>query len=248
MRLTAKGMQFYALVGDAFHRIREGVRIVGSGVDDKTLKVKVPPTFGIRWFVPRLAKFHGLHPDIDVQITTSHQATDFEREDVDVAVQWGLGNWDRLSVDFLLDEQLVPVCSPELARSKPLREPRDLERHVLLRSMNRTDDWRIWLHAAGVEDTDWVRPLSLENSALTYQAAIDRLGVVVAQRAFVEDDIAARRLVTPFPLRVPGERYYFLVHPPERSNQPKVAVFRDWILGAAARSLEAAAAISTETV
>jgi LysR family transcriptional regulator, glycine cleavage system transcriptional activator len=234
LTLTLEGARFYALVHEAFERIGEGVDLFARRPQRGVLKIKVPPTLGVRWFIPRLVHFHGRHPEMDVQITTSHQPVEFEQEDVDVAIHWGLGDWDGLSADFLIDEQLTPVCSPALLATKPLRYASDLAGYTLLHSMNRTNDWRIWLEAAGAPDVDWTRALKFENSGLTYQAAIERLGIVVAQCAFVEDDISSARLVAPFPLVVPGERAYYLVYPPERRDERKVALFREWLLEAAA--------------
>lgn len=230
LELTIEGARFHAFVREAFERILDGVEIFSHRAEQSVLKVKVPPTLAIRWFVPRLVRFHGLHPEMDVQITTSHQPVDFRQEDVDVAIHWGSGDWEGLRADYLMGEELTPVCSPALLQEKPLREPADLAQHVLLHSMNRTNDWRLWLEAAGVPEVDWTRALKFENSGLTYQAAIDRLGVVVAQRAFIDDDLATGRLVAPFPLTVPGERAYYLVYPPNRLKQTKVAQFRDWLL------------------
>ena len=101
--------------------------------------------------------------------------------------------------------------------------------------MHRTDDWRIWLGAAGETEVDASKALLFENSSLTYQAAVEGLGVVVAQVALVTDDLATGRLVTPFALRVPGEWQYFLVHPTNREEPRKVALFREWLLAAAAK-------------
>jgi LysR family glycine cleavage system transcriptional activator len=235
LELTAEGAQLHTFVREAFERINEGVDLLSRAPGELILKIKVPPTLGIRWLIPRLVQFHALHPEIDVQITTSHQPVDFDQEDVDVAVHWGSGDWKGLTADFLLGEELTPVCSPDILIDKPLREPADLSEQVLLQSMNRTNDWRIWLEAADVEGVDWTRALKFENSGLTYQAAIDRLGVVVAQCAFVADDLATGRLVAPFPLVVPGERAYFLVLPVRRRHHHKVLVFRDWLLGITSR-------------
>ena len=228
--LSFEGARFYAYVHEAFERILDAAEIFSRQDASSVLKIKVPPTLGIRWFVPRLVQFHGLHPEIDVQITTSHQPVDFAREDVDVAIHWGLGDWEGLSADHILGEELTPVCSPAVLADKPLRRTADLDQHVLLRSLNRTNDWRAWLEAAGAPEVDCTRALKFENSGLTYQAAIDGLGVVVAQRAFIEDDLAAGRLVAPFPLSVPGERGYYLVYPRNRLRLARVAEFRRWLL------------------
>jgi LysR family glycine cleavage system transcriptional activator len=230
LELTFEGARFYGFVHEAFERILDAMEIFSQQSEQSVLKIKVPPTFGIRWFVPRLVQFHGLHPEMDVQITTSHQPVDFSQEHIDVAVHWGAGDWEGLAADYLIGEELTPVCSPALLQGKALRKPSDLAQHILLHSMNRTNDWRIWLEAAAAPEVDWTRALKFENSGLTYQAAIDRLGVVVAQRAFIEDDLATGRLVAPFKLVVPGERAYYLVYPPNRLKQAKVAQFRDWLL------------------
>jgi LysR family transcriptional regulator, glycine cleavage system transcriptional activator len=236
VRLTSKGAKLHAIVGDPLRRIRAGLRTYGPNGDDQTLKIKVPPTLGIRWFVPRLVKFHGAYPEIDVQITTSHQVVDFEHEDVDIAIHWGDGEWSGLSADFLIGEELIPVCSPELLNSIPINSPSDLHNHVLLQSMNRTDDWRIWREAMGEPEVAWQQVLKFENSALTYQAAIDQLGVVIAQRAFIEEDIAGNRLTAALPDAVPGEHAYYLVYPNDRKDDRKVELFRGWLLDAIANS------------
>ena len=90
----------------------------------------------------------------------------------------------------MFGEILLPVCSPALLKRSPrLRRPADLARHVLLCSLHRPDDWPTWLAEAGVAEIDGNDGLKFENSALAYQAAIDEVGIVVAQRAFVEDDV-----------------------------------------------------------
>jgi LysR family transcriptional regulator, glycine cleavage system transcriptional activator len=234
LELTAIGAKFFAVIHEAFGKINDALELFSDSQNDNVLRVKVPPTLGIRWFVPLLVQFHGLHPEIDVQITTSHHPVDFETEEIDAAIHWGSGSWPGLHVDFLVGEDLTPVCSPQLLRKKALRVPRDLSRHILLRSMHRTDDWRIWLDAVGEAGVDTSKALQFENSSLTYQAAIEGLGVVVAQIALVADDLATGRLVAPFKFRAPGEWSYFLVYPAKREPQRKVALFREWLLAAAA--------------
>jgi LysR family glycine cleavage system transcriptional activator len=237
LELTAVGHRFFAMIAEAFDQIDEALRLFSVQREDNLLRVKVPPTLGIRWFVPRLAQFHGQHPEIDVQITTSHHPVDFATEDFDAAIHWGSGAWPGLHADFLVGEELTPVCNPRILVDKPLREPHDLARHVVLRSAHRTDDWRIWLAAAGATEVDTTKALQFENSSLAYEAAIQGLGIVVAQVALVADDLAAGRLVAPFDLRVPGERSYFLVRPLDREEPGKVRLLREW-LGAAAKSTE----------
>jgi LysR family glycine cleavage system transcriptional activator len=173
--------------------------------DDNLLRLKLPPTFAIRWLVPRLARFHALHPAIDVQITTSHERADFDREDIDACIHSEPAPPQGPGFRRLVGEVLVPVCSPRLLqRRPPLQDPADLARHVLLCSLNRPHDWPAWLAAAGVAHLDGNSGLKFENAALAYQAAIDELGVMVAQ-LLVEDDLRSGPChADPLPLRMPG--------------------------------------------
>ena len=107
-------------------------------------------------------------------------------------------------------------------------------RHVLVCSLHRPRDWPTWLAAAGIDDIDGNSGIKVENSALAYQAAIDGLGVVIAQRSFVQEDLNTRRLVAPFALQVPGDGAYFLGYPAERAKGEGVAAFEGWILHEAA--------------
>jgi len=96
--------------------------------------------------------------------------------------------------------------------------------------MHRPDDWPIWLAEAGVADIDGNEGLKFENSALAYQAAIDDLGIVVAQRAFVEDDLRSGRLVELFNLRAPTGNVYYLAYPAQERPSTKIRAFEDWIV------------------
>jgi LysR family glycine cleavage system transcriptional activator len=130
----------------------------------------------------------------------------------------------------LFGEVLTPVCSPELVADRPLRRPRDLARHTLLCSLNRPRDWPTWIAAAGLAGIDGNSGLKFENSSLAYQAAIDKLGVAMAQTALVADDLKLGRLVAPFRLHVPTQGAYFLVYPPRSRNLDKVRRFEAWLL------------------
>ena len=231
IELTAEGAAYAAVLRTAFDQIEQQTRRLTSKPSANTLRLKLPPTFAIRWLVPRLARFHAVNRQIDVQITTSHQNVEFGREDIDVCIHWGPQPLPGTQCRPLFGEILLPVCSPALlTRSQRPEQPADLARHVLLCSMHRPDDWPIWLAEAGVADIDGNEGLKFENSALAYQAAIDDLGIVVAQRAFVEDDLRSGRLVELFNLRAPTGNVYYLAYPAQERPSTKIRAFEDWIV------------------
>ena len=238
---TPEGEALAALLGSAFDQIEAQVRRMRQKPALNTLRIKLPPTFAIRWFVPRLARFHALHRHIDVQITTSHQTVDFDHEDIDICIHSGTTPLAGAHCRRLFGEILLPVCSPGLFRKyPPLDRPADLARHILLCSMHRPDDWPLWLRAAGLRTIDGNGGLKFENSGLAYQAAIDELGVVMAQRAFVEDDLRAGRLVAPLDLRIATASGYYLAHSRSRRATPLMEAFEQWIVQETAPLEEAA--------
>ena len=235
IELTTKGLAYSRIVRGSLDQLEYGTRQLQQALDEKTLRLKIPPTFAIRWLVPRLAQFHALNRNLDVQITTSHQPVDFTREDVDACIHSDTRPPAGARFHRLFGEVIQPVCSPRLLERGPrLRRPKDLAKHVLVSSLHRPRDWPTWLSAAGVTDIDGNNGIRLENSALAYQAAIDGVGVVIAQQIFVDDEFRNGRLVAPFALQVPTDEAYYFGYPAEHPKSSRVAAFEQWLLGEAA--------------
>jgi DNA-binding transcriptional LysR family regulator len=74
----------------------------------------------------------------------------------------------------------------------------------------------------------WLGP-SFDNYAMALQAALDGIGVAIGLRPYVEDDVAAGRLVAPFPRAVPKGRAWYLVYRPFRQDDPSIVALRDWL-------------------
>lgn len=229
--LTPKGAVYARIVRGALDQLDYGTRQLKEEPDENLLRLKVPPTFAIRWLAPRLARFHALNRALELQITTSHHAVDFNREDVDACIHSDTLPPPNARCHRLFGEIILPVCSPRvLERTPALHEPQDLANHVLVSSMHRPRDWPTWLAAAGVAHIDGNNGIRVENSALAYQAAIDGVGVVIAQRSFIDEDLRNGRLVAPFALQVPADGSYYFAYPAERPKCDRVAAFEEWIL------------------
>ena len=231
IHLTPAGQTYFASTRVALDQIEHGTRQLLQSPDEWLLRIKLPPTCAIRWLIPRLARFHARHPKIDVQITTSHKPTDFDRDDIDVSIHSEPHPPTGPGYRLLFRETLIPVCAPELLQrgDPPLRKPDDLAHHALLCSLNRPQDWPTWLAAAGTRGIDGNRGLKFENSALAYQAAAEKLGVMVAVLPFVRDDLASGRLVAPFDLQASTEGGYFMARRSDRPVPQRVRDFEAWM-------------------
>ncbi|HYF19920.1 MAG TPA: LysR substrate-binding domain-containing protein [Ramlibacter sp.] len=231
LELTAPGLSLFVTLKQCFDQMQAGVSSVERRPGRAKLALMLYPTLAARWLIPRLAGFHEKHPDVDVQITTSLQRVDFARDGADLSILYASEMDAGVAGDPLMSEVLLPVCSPRLlpARRKPTLA--QLRQWTWLYSGNRLDDWQIWLQAAGSAGLEPRTRLQFGSSYLAYEAAVDGLGVAMAQEALVAQDLRLGRLVAPFALRVPTQRTYFLTYPAARRDEPLIRSFRDWVLG-----------------
>jgi LysR family glycine cleavage system transcriptional activator len=235
LTLTPEARDYLPGVRAAFNDLRLATDRLLRKDDDKVLTVSTLASLAAKWLLPRLTDFQEHHPGIDVRITTSTSLVDFQRDNVDAAIRYGRGQWPGLRADWLMADELFPVCSPSLLRGdKPLRCPEDLKSHMLLHTSNaNSDDWRLWLTAAG-QPADIARQpgITFDMIFMTIQAAIDGIGVAMGRTSYVRDDIAKGRLVVPFKIALPADAGFYLVAPEGRREAPKLAAFREWMFAA----------------
>jgi LysR family glycine cleavage system transcriptional activator len=234
LALTPQAAEYLPNIRAAFQDLRTATdRLLRNG-NDRVLTVSTLTSLAVKWLLPRLAPFQQQHPDIDVRITTSTELVDFRSGTVDAAIRYGRGQWPGLRSEWLMAEHLFPVCSPALLKGEaPLRRPEDLVRFTLLHTASTSDDWRLWLTAAGLPVQMSQNPgLTFDLAFMTIQAAIDGLGVAMGHTADVADDIASGRLVVPFDVSMPSAGYYFVM-PQDKVMTPALSAFHDWLIAAA---------------
>ncbi len=232
--ITDGGRRYLEVVRDAFDRLAVGTQRLLQLQKTGALTVTTSPNFASKWLVHRIGRFIEAHPDIDLRVGASHRHIDFAREDIDLAVRHGDGQWPGLSVTRLCVEELFPVCSPKFIRGRgALRVPADLGRHTLLH-VNDRRDWGKWLEAADVATADIDRGPIFNQASMAIDAAIDGQGIALARTALAAWDLCAGRLVRPFAVSLKAPYAYWIVCPKSTADLPKIATFRDWLLAEAA--------------
>jgi len=236
--ITDAGRSYLEVVRDAFDRLAAGTNRVLQLQTSGVLAVTTSPNFATKWLVHRLGRFIEAHPEIDLRVSGSHQHVDFAREDIDLAVRHGDGQWPGMSVTRLCAEELFPVCSPKFMRGRSaLRSPEDLKRHTLLH-VNDRRDWSQWLEAADVKTTDIERGPIFNQAHMAIDAAVNGQGIALSRTALVAWDLCAGRLVRPFPLALKAPYAYWIVCPKSTADLPKISMFREWLLAEAAEDVQ----------
>jgi LysR family glycine cleavage system transcriptional activator len=229
IELTEAGRVLLAPTQQAFRALTDAVARVRGTDQAKILTVSLLPSFAALWFVPRLGHFRARHPDIDVRISATPKLADVDRDQVDVVIRYGLGDYPGMHVEHLLADDLFPVCSPQLlVGPTPLREPADLAHHTLLHDELR-QEWLLWMRAAGIEGLDTSRGPSFSLWDLAFQAAIAGQGVALGRSTLVSEYLRTGKLVKPFDVTSHSRFGYYLVCLPDRAQEPKIAALRAWI-------------------
>jgi len=245
LALTAEGAAYHAAIRTAFRLMRDATAELTAGHRRPELTLSCTPAFAVQWLVPRLPRFEGVAPGIDVRIGVTNRLVDFAQDRVDVAVRHGLGAYEGLCAERLIDDELVPVCSPDYLRTAPpVRHPADLAAdpaggaaaHRLLHDEHR-GDWALWFRAAGVPDAGADRGPVFADGNGVMEAAKAGLGIALVRDRFAADDLAAGRLVVLFDQRLSNGLAYHLVYPGGAEEKPAVAAFLRWIRAEAGSAL-----------
>lgn len=233
--ITGAGRDYLTVVRDALDRIALGTERLMQRQSSGVLTVTTSPDFAAKWLVNRLGRFAEAHPEIDLRISATMHHVDFAREDVDLAVRHGDGNWPGHEVMRLSPEQLFAVCSPKLlAGRNRLSRPADVVKFPLLHLDDRKA-WSKWLEAAGIANAELSQGPVMNRASMVLDAAVDGQGIALARTTLAAWDLINGRLVRPFTDALRLSRTYWIVCPKATSTLPKIAIFRDWLLAEAAR-------------
>ena len=236
VELTREGRLLLPGLTEAFDRMTQAVEDVRPASGNRPLIVSVTPAFGSKWLAGRLGRFWCQHPEVELVIQHTMNLVDLTRDEVDVAVRFGDGDWPGLVSEKLVAKDMVPICSPALLEgAHPLREPADLKHHTLLHEDDQ-EDWVEWLRIAGVTDIDPRRGPVVDDLSTLARLAMDGAGVAIAPLNMMEEELKSGRLVQPFDVSLPQEAGYHLVYLPGMEKDPRVAAFREFLFAEAAEA------------
>src|SRR3954469_14082801 len=235
--ITEAGRDYLAVVRDALDRLALGTERLLQRQNAGVLTVSTSPDFAAKWLVHRLGHFAEAHPEIDLRVSATLHHVDFAREEVDLAVRHGDGNWPGLDTVRLSSEQLFAVCSPKLLTGRRrLSRPSDILKYPLIHMDSRAD-WAKWLQAASLEDADVIHGPVLNRASMVIDAAINGQGIALARTTLSAWDLINGRLVRPFAEALRLSKTYWIICPKATAALPKIVTFRDWLLAEASQDV-----------
>jgi LysR family transcriptional regulator, glycine cleavage system transcriptional activator len=236
LRLTEAGQVLQVAARSVLDELGHAVARIRREQSVRPLTISTAIPFAALWLLPRLPRFRERHPDVDVFISADNRMLDLDRERIDLAVRYCPESQAPRDAQRLFGERLQPVCSPALASdpARPLKQPEDLARHVLL---NLDDDrgrypwlnWAQWFAAIGIPEPRPAGLVRFNQYDLLVRAAIDGQGVALGRSPLIDQLVAEGKLVTPFRRKHATSRAYFIVRAAQAARRPEAQAFVDWL-------------------
>ena len=194
------------------------------------LRVSVQPFFASEMFVPRLAEFTALHPEIDISVDTSDETPERHPSNADVSIRLFAAPPKGLASKVLFPLMLVPACSPEF-RSRidmvgwNVRKPFPLVVHT-----TRPDAWRLWSQYSGINIPNTRNVIRLDSMIAVARAAERGLGAALLPLPLSDAWFASGSLVRLFDQEMKSNDAYYVVSDKDQEHRPEIKALRNWVL------------------
>ncbi len=231
VELTADGRHLFEQVSPHFDAIEQALQPYRVRRDD-VLTITLMPSFASSWLLPRLPRFLAAQPHIEINLQSSVDKVDFEREtDVDAGLRYGPGQWPGLQAVYLFDDWVAPTASPDLIARLGRPTLATLGDFPLLGAPGgRWSDW--FATFGGTPPKRFVA--NFDDSETLHRAAAEGLGIALGRLTLTRPMVEAGRMMTLFEERLKADYSHYLVFPERSARHRGLHAFRDWLLQEAA--------------
>lgn len=241
IELTESGAIYASAVLSAFDELVRAGDLLEDQKRGPVVRVSVTPTFAMLAALPHLEKFRIDNPGLDLRLEAKNAPADFERDNIDAAVQFGEPPFGDLTYQRLLRSRAAPCADSKLLdRFAPIRHPEDLTKLPLIKFATAPDLWQRWFEEY-VPHVSTKEPDLVGDSLLTaVQMASSSMGVLLAPFPLMAPLVKSGALTVMArwgSKRVALRDFYFTYKKVDGSSEKIKAVHR-W-LNAVAKALEA---------
>jgi DNA-binding transcriptional LysR family regulator len=197
------------------------------------LRVDMPSGFARHHVIPHLPKFLELHPQLELELSTTDRLVDLIEEGFDIVLRVGAPRDPQLIARPLGQLRFLNCASADYVRRRGTPQTiADLTKHDLIHYVT-----TFGTKSAGFEypegDRYKFQPMSgpvVVNSSDAYNAACRAgLGIVQVPEIGVRDQLASGELVEVLPLHRPEPMPVSLLYAHRRNLPKRVRAFMDWI-------------------
>ena len=228
---TPAAQEYANEIGDIINRLEVSTaRLMSSGRRGGILTVAILPTFGSRWLIPRLNEFLSDNPNIEISLISKISPFDFSQDAADLAIHFGLPNWDKAQCEYLMGEDVVAVCAPSLLPPSEIElNVAQLKAHTLIQHSTRPNLWTQWFGACTNETIQASAGPRFEYYSHVIEAALAGIGVAVLPEFLIQSELEAGERKLAHPGRLTCEESYYAVYPLKNAESQNVLDFVSWL-------------------
>jgi len=228
--LTEAGERYFELIRDQVEHIDDATNQIRGLTSRSVLNVRISPTFATKWVLPRLSNFLDIHPEIELRLDATNEPPDFTRENIDLEICHGSGDWPGLFVDKVTDERLIPLCSPEYAALNSI-DAKDLPNHLLIHSVKKIVQWPDWFKKFEIKTPKPLNRLLFDRSHMSIDMSATGAGIALESHINAWREIEEGRLICPVrKCEDVWQTSLWFVCPHSHLNRKTVKQFIDWIM------------------
>lgn len=247
--LTLDGDRLFQTTTQAFSAIRNARNAISRQRETRNLTVRVSPSFGVRWLGPRIGAFAAENQEWNIRVDATPDFTAFDTEAVDFDLRYGLGGWTGLTVNCVLHDLVLPLCSPDyLAQLKQVSDHpvEQIGAARLIDSVKALYRWDLWLASNRIDLKDLEYPFRFDRSSMSIELAKQGGGLALDSVTQCLPEIRRGELV-PFSTAFDVIDFpaYWFVCPSRHLNRRIVSRFAEWLTRKAAEHDSEARALLT---
>lgn len=227
--LTEQGEILFEYAKQGFTAILQGVEQIAQDNSPNSIALSTLPSFAQHWLVPRLGDFYQQYPDITFSMMPQNRLVDFNKDQVDLCIRFGLGQYPDLQCEYLMADHLYPVCHPLYLQEHNIQTLEDIYQARLIEDARPDMDWQQWLDIAGVSNKPASPSLKYQGAHMVIEGALAVQGIALVRHSLAWKYIEQGLLVKIGHINVESSYRYWLCAPPAYFKREKVRNFADWI-------------------
>jgi LysR family transcriptional regulator, glycine cleavage system transcriptional activator len=229
LRLTNEGGSLKEAIEPAFTTLSEAFsRYSRRAPRSNVIRISTTASFASQFLVPRLTVFRDRFPGVELEFLTTIRLVDLSKEEFDVAVRYGGGQYEGVISTPLSEPALLAVCTPQVLAQggNSLATLIASTRRIQCSAHN---EWRDWADAEKFDLSSAPPTMVIEEFQVALMAVVAHQGLGLLPEILVRDRIRKGELVTFSSARVKTDYNFHIVHTPNAHRRPVVPDVVAWL-------------------
>ncbi len=229
LSLTPAGEEYQALIEEVLQLLIKGNRQFINRHIQKTFTITCLGSIAEQFIIPYLGKVQKEFPEVKFHVDTETRTLDFAKENIDIGIRVGSGNWPGLEAEHLINTWILPVCTRDYIKAKPVAQTSDFLEHTLIDIHHDLRGWKLWAKHQGLDNFSPQNVLILTEPGAAIRAAEQGLGVLMAHIPLITQQLYTKKLIVPIKKIVESDMAAYIVYRPELKNDEVLIRVKDLI-------------------